>query len=56
MHPDDELKQVELACEIGKPWWNQGLMTEETKKVIEFFFEEVGMNRIYVYYVAGNPA
>ena len=47
MHPDDELRQVELACEIGQRWWNQGLMTEATKRVIEFFFQEVGMNRIF---------
>ena len=56
MHPDDDLREVELACEIGKSWWNQGLMTEATKRVIQFFFEEVGMNRIYAYYADGNPA
>lgn len=22
MKPDDEVKQVELACEIRKKWWN----------------------------------
>lgn len=56
MHTNDELGQVELACEIGKPWWNQGLMTEATKRVITFFFEEVGMNRIFAWNAAENPA
>ena len=56
MHPDDELRQVELACEIGRSWWNQGLMTEATKRVIEFFFREVGMNRIYAWHANENPA
>lgn len=56
MHPDDELKQIELACEIGKAWWNRGLMTEATKRVIQFFFEEVGMNRVFAWNAAANPA
>lgn len=47
MHPDDELRQVELACEIGQAWWNQGLMTEATKKIIEFFFKEVGLSILF---------
>lgn len=56
MNSDDELCQVELTCEIGQVWWNQGLMTEATKRIIKFFFEEVGMNRIYAYHASGNPA
>lgn len=56
MHPDDELREIELACEIGKAWWNQGLMTEATMCVIRFFFEEVGMNRIFAWNASENPA
>lgn len=56
MHPNDELGEVELAYEMGKAWWNQGLMTEATKKVIEFFFEEVGFHRISAWHAEGNPA
>lgn len=56
MNPDDEISQVELACEIGSRWWNRGLMTEATKRVIQFFIEEVGMNRVYAWYADGNPA
>ena len=56
MHPDDELQEIELACEIGKAWWNQGLMTEATKRVIQFFFEEVGLNRIFAWNASENPA
>lgn len=56
MHPDDTLSQIELAYEIGKAWWNQGLMTEATQRVIAFFFEEVGMNRIYAWHAHKNPA
>lgn len=56
MHPDDRVNQVELAYELGQKWWNQGLMTEAAKAVIDFFFGEVGMNRIYAYHANENPA
>lgn len=56
MHPDDRLHQVELAYELGRAWWNQGLMTEAVQAVIAFFFEEVGMNRIHAYHADANPA
>lgn len=56
MHPDDELREIELSCEIGRSWWNQGLMTEATKRVIQFFFEDVGVNRIFAWNARENPA
>ena len=56
MNPDDKLSQVELAYEMGKKWWNRGLMTEATKRVIDFFFREVGFNRVYAYHAGENPS
>ena len=56
MHPDNDLRQVELGYELGRAWWNQGLMTEAVKKVMEFFFEEVGFNRIFAWHASENPA
>ena len=56
MHPDDELSQVELAYELGRRWWNNGYMTEATKKVIDFFLRDVGLNRVYAVHASGNPA
>lgn len=56
MHPDDAISQVELAYEMGRKWWNQGLMTEAARAVIHFFIAEVGFNRVYAYHAAGNPA
>ena len=35
MHPDDKEQSVELAYELGKAWWNQGLMTEAVRAVID---------------------
>lgn len=56
MHPDDELCDIELACELGRKWWNRGLMTEAVKAVTAFFFDEVHLNRIYAYHADKNPA
>ncbi len=56
MHPDDRISQVELAYELGRNWWNQGYMTEATKAVIDFFFREVGMNRVHANHAHENPA
>ena len=56
MHPDDGLEQVELAYELGPDWWNRGLMTEAVEAALRFFFEEVGLNRVFAYHAEGNPA
>lgn len=55
-YPDDELSQIELTYELGQKWWNKGYMTEATEKVIDFFFREVGFNRIYAVHASENPA
>jgi ribosomal-protein-alanine N-acetyltransferase len=56
MHPDDQISQIELAYELGRNWWNQGFMTEAVKVVIDFFFNDIGFNRIYANHAIDNPA
>lgn len=56
MHPDDRINQIELTYELGRKWWNQGLMTEAVTAVIQYFFMEVGFNRIYAYHAGENLA
>ncbi len=47
------------SCEIGycldANYWGKGLMTEAFKRVIEYLFEEVGINRLFGRYVVSNP-
>jgi len=43
MNPDDRVKQVELAYELGQNWWGQGLMTEAVAAAITFFICDVGL-------------
>ena len=56
MNPDDSIRQVDLAYEIGPAWWNRGLMTEAVQATLSFFFEQVGLNRVFAYHAPENPA
>ena len=40
---------------IGKAWWHQGIMTEALTAVMEYLFEQVGMNRIEARHDVNNP-
>ena len=56
MDPDDSIRQVDLAYEMGPGWWNRGLMTEAVQAVLPFFLQEVGFNRVFAYHAPENPA
>ena len=56
INPDDKVSQVEFAYEIGRKWWNKGLMTEAVKEVTDFFFTSVGFNRVCANHAHENPA
>lgn len=51
---------IDLSGEIGyclsKKAWNQGIMTEALKRVMQFLFQEVGFHRIYLRHATENPA
>ena len=40
---------------IGKAWWHQGIMTEALQAVMDFLFEDVGMNRVEAKHDINNP-
>lgn len=46
---------AEIGYCIGAPWWHQGIMTEAVKAVMDFLFDEVGMNRIEARHDPRNP-
>lgn len=52
----DEVAKAEIGYCIGKPWWGQGIMTEALQAVMDYLFEEVGMNRIEARHDPKNPA
>jgi RimJ/RimL family protein N-acetyltransferase len=53
---DLEHSQAELSLWIAPPWWNQGYATEAVGAMLQFGFEQVGVNRIYAYHMTRNPA
>jgi len=55
-HGDEKIGQVQIDYELGENWWNQGLTTEAVKKVMDFFFKEIGFNRIHSFHAHENPA
>ena len=38
--------RAEMGYNIGSKWWNKSLMTEAVHAVLEFAFNEIGMNKI----------
>jgi ribosomal-protein-alanine N-acetyltransferase len=52
---DDGIKMVHIGYCIGKNWWNKGIVSEALNKIINFFFNEVGVNRIESRHDPNNP-
>ena len=51
----EEIDMVHIGYCIGQVWWHQGIMTEALSAIIDFFFKEVGCNRIESRHDANNP-
>ena len=53
---NEDISMVHIGYCIGKTWWNQGIVTEALKVIIEFFFSEVRANRIEARFDPRNPS
>ena len=56
VNQDGRVDMVEIGFCIGKIWWGQGIMTEALRAVMEYLFEEVGVQRIEAGHDPNNPA
>ena len=56
VNSDERVDMVEIGFCIGRNWWGQGIMTEAFQKVIDFLFDEVGVQRIEAGHDPNNPA
>lgn len=52
---DESLQSVTIGYCIGSKWWNQGIVSEAFKEVIEFLFKEVKVNKIISSHDVENP-
>lgn len=55
VHQNDRIRKAEIGYCIGKAWWHQGIVTEALQCVMDYLFDEVGMNRIEARHDPNNP-
>jgi ribosomal-protein-alanine N-acetyltransferase len=48
--------KAELGYWVGVPYWNLGYASEAARRIIEWGFRELMLNRIYARYLTRNPA
>lgn len=48
--------RAEIGYWIGVPYWGQGYATEAARRVVQFGFETLDLNRIYAGHFIHNPA
>ena len=49
-------QSAELGYWIGKPYWGNGYAFEAASRVVEFGFDQAGLNRIEAHYMDENQA
>ena len=52
---NEKAQSVEIGYCIGEKWWRRGYTSEALAAVIKFFFEEIGVNRVYSEHDPRNP-
>ncbi len=52
---EDNTNLVHIGYCIGKPWWHKGYTSEALTRLVRFFFEEVGANRVEARFDPRNP-
>ena len=55
VHMDEAVDMVHIGYCLGKEWWHRGIMSEALKAVMDFFFDNVGANRIESRHDPRNP-
>ncbi len=48
--------KAELGYWVGKPFWNHGYATEAARRIVEYGFHNLGLNRISSRHLVRNPA
>ena len=56
VNSDDRVDMAEIGYCIGRSWWGCGIMPEALRTVLDYLFNEVGMQRIEAGHDPNNPA
>ncbi len=56
IHPQPPHQRAEVGYWIGQPYWGRGFASAALRLLIQFGFEELGLNRIAAGHFPGNPA
>lgn len=56
MQLDKKNNRAELGYWLGKRFWNQGYVTEGVKRITQYGFEELKLNKIHAAAMTKNPA
>lgn len=51
----EDIEEIEIGYCLSHEYWHKGIMTEAFKRLIDFFFKEVEVNRIMARYDVNNP-
>ena len=51
-----ENRSAEVGYSLGRPYWNQGLMTEALNTLLRFCFDTLRLNRVEAQHETDNPA
>ena len=51
----EEIEAAEIGYCMSRAYWGQGIMPEALRAVMDFLFDEVGLNRVAAYHDANNP-
>ncbi len=51
----DRIRKATIGYCLGRRWWRRGIMTEALRTVMNFLFDEVGMNRVDACHDVNNP-
>ena len=51
----EDIAMVHIGYCIGRAWWHRGITSEALKAVMDFFFDEVGVNRVECRHDSNNP-
>lgn len=54
--PHDRHRRAELTYWVGRPYWGHGYASEAVKRIIDFGFETLSLNRIFARAFSSNPA